>query len=498
MSEVLEVTGISKAFGGVQALRNVNLAIHEGEIHCLAGGNGSGKSTLIKIVSGYYKADNGTIRINGKEFKKLNPIDAIMEGIQVIYQDLSVFPNLSVAENIALNNELFNKRRFINWNNIRAVARESMDKVKINLPLDEKVEDLSIADKQMIAICRALVNNAKLIIMDEPTTALTRREIKKLFEVIKTLQRQGVSVLFVSHKLNEVFEISERFTVLRNGENVITDNTDNVDYDKFVHYMTGRNIQEDYFIPNRIDTKQPILKVRNLSLTNGFKDISFEVYRGEILGITGLLGSGRTELALSLFGLFPAEQGEIFLDGKRIEVRSPIEAVRNGIGYVPEDRISEGLFLEQSIRKNIAVSSIDNMVKSNGTVDFAKIDGALESWVKELSIIMGAKDDAASTLSGGNQQKIVLGKWLEMKPRVLILNGPTVGVDVGAKFDLHHYLRKLVEDHDIGIILISDDIPEIHKNCNRILVMRKGRICSEVTNTQTTEKDLLSLITKEG
>ena len=344
MSEVLEVTGISKAFGGVQALKNVNLAIHEGEIHCLAGGNGSGKSTLIKIVSGYYKADSGTIRINGKEFKKLNPIDAIMEGIQVIYQDLSVFPNLSVAENIALNNELFNKRKIISRKNFRAVARESMDKVKINLPLDEKVEDLSIADKQMIAICRALVNNAKLIIMDEPTTALTRKEIKKLFEVIKTLQRQGVSVLFVSHKLNEVFEISERFTVLRNGENVITDNTDNVDYDRFVYYMTGRNIQEDYFMPKRIDTKQPILKVRNLSLTNGFKDISFEVYRGEILGITGLLGSGRTELALSLFGLFPAEQGEIFLDGKRIEVRSPIEAVKNGMGYVPEDRISEDCF----------------------------------------------------------------------------------------------------------------------------------------------------------
>lgn len=497
MSEILKVTGISKTFGGVQALKNVSLTIHKGEIHCLAGGNGSGKSTLIKIISGFYKADSGRIEINGNEYKKLTPIDAIMEGIQVIYQDLSIFPNLSVAENIALNNELYNKRKIVNWKNIKNTAEESMKKIGINLPLKEKVENLSVADKQLIAICRALVSNAKLIIMDEPTTALTRKEIKKLFEIIKKLQQQGVSILFVSHKLDEVFEISENFTVFRNGENVVTDSTANVDYEKFVFYMTGRKIEEDFFEPHNIDIKQPIFKVENLSLTNGFRDISFEIYKGEILGITGLLGSGRTELALSLFGLFPAEQGNIYLDGKKVEVRSPIDAVKNGIGYVPEDRLTEGLFLVQSTKKNIAVSNIDNLVKSNGTVDFERIDSSLENWKNELSIIMGDKDDPISTLSGGNQQKIVLAKWLETNPKLLILNGPTVGVDVGAKYDLHNYLRRLVENYGIGIIIISDDIPEIHKNCNRILVMRKGKICSEVTNTQTTEKDLFSLIANE-
>ncbi len=498
MSEILKVTGINKAFGGVQALKNANLTIHKGEIHCLAGGNGSGKSTLIKIISGFYKADSGRIEINGNEFSRITPIDAIMEGIQVIYQDLSVFPNLSVAENIALNSELYNRRKIVNWRNIRGIAKESMDKIGINLPLDENVENLSIADKQLIAICRALVNNARLIIMDEPTTALTRKEIRKLFEIIKMLKQQGVSILFVSHKLNEVFEISERFTVLRNGENIITDSTDNVDSEKFIFYMTGRKIEEDFFIPGTIETRQPVYKVENLSLTNGFKDISFEIYRGEILGITGLLGSGRTELALSLFGLFPAQHGDIYLDGKKIKINSPIDAVKNGIGYVPEDRLAQGLFLVQSIRKNIAISNIDNMVKRNGTVDYDRIDSSLENWVKELSIVMGGKEDAASTLSGGNQQKVVLAKWLETNPRVLILNGPTVGVDVGAKFDLHNYLRRLVENHNIGVIIISDDIPEIHKNCNRILVMRKGKICDEVVNVETTEKDLLSLITKEG
>jgi len=496
MSEILKVTGISKNFGGVQALKNVNLTIHKGEIHCLAGGNGSGKSTLIKIISGVYKADSGKIEINGKEYRKLTPMDAIMEGIQVIYQDLSIFPNLSVAENIALNSELYSKRKIVNWKNIKKIAEESMNKIGISLPLKEKVENLSVADKQLIAICRALVSNAKLIIMDEPTTALTRKEIKKLFEIIKKLQQQGVSILFVSHKLDEVFEISEKFTVFRNGENVITDSTVNVDYDKFVFYMTGRKIEEDFFISSNKE-EQPIFKVENLSLTNGFKDISFEIYKGEILGITGLLGSGRTELALSLFGLFPAEQGDIYLNGEKIRIRSPIDAIKNGIGYVPEDRLTEGLFLAQSTRKNIAVSNIDSMVKSNGTVDFDRIDSALEKWKNELSIIMGDKDDPISTLSGGNQQKVVLAKWLETNPKLLILNGPTVGVDVGAKFDLHNYLRGLVENYGIGIIIISDDIPEIHKNCSRILVMRKGRICSEVINTHTTEKDLFSLIVNE-
>jgi simple sugar transport system ATP-binding protein len=498
MAEILKATGINKAFGGVQALKNVSLSIDKGEIHCLAGGNGSGKSTLIKIISGVYSADAGTIEINGKEYKKFNPIDAIMEGIQVIYQDLSIFPNLSVAENIALNDQLYNKTKIVNWKNIKKTARESMAQIGISLPLDEKVENLSVADKQLIAICRSLVSNAKLIIMDEPTTSLTRKEIKKLFDIIKKLQQQGVSILFVSHKLDEVFEISERFTVLRNGENVIVDSTKNVDNDKFIYYMTGRKIEEDLFTPTQALDGPAIFEVKNLSLLNGFQDINFKIHRGEILGITGLLGSGRTELAMALFGLFPADQGSILLDGKEIQIHDPVDALKNGIGYVPEDRLLEGLFLDHSIKNNVAISNLDRMVKSNGTIDFNKIADAVERWQRELSIVMGDSGQPVSTLSGGNQQKVVLAKWLQTNPRVLILNGPTVGVDVGAKFDLHNYLRMLAREKDIGIILISDDIPEIHKNCNRILVMRKGRLRESVVNTEITENELLALITREG
>jgi len=495
---ILKITQVSKAFGGVQALDHVDLTIHKGEIHCLAGGNGSGKSTLIKLISGFYKPDEGTIEINGSRHQKLTPMEAINEGVQVIYQDFSVFPNLTVAENIAINDEMASRKKLVNWKQVYAKAKTAIDKIGVDLPLRAKVEDLSVADKQLIAISRAMLHDASLIIMDEPTTALTRHEIDKLFEIIRGLQKQGIAILFVSHKLDEVFEIAQRFTILRNGRNVVTDETGNVDHQKFIYYMTGRNFEAQPFDPEIPEGSPPLLQIKNLGLKRGFADISFSVYPGEVIGIIGLLGSGRTELAKSLFGLYPADEGEIWIGDKKAVIDSPQAAIAHKIGYVPEDRLSEGLALEQSISRNMAVANIDALCSKGSRVDFAQIKKDIEFWKEELTIVMRDPDAPIQTLSGGNQQKVVLAKWLEIKPKVLVLNGPTVGVDVGAKYDLHNYLHELAATLEIAIIVISDDVQEVLENCNRIFVMKKGRFTGEFRNTELTEQELLAQITKQG
>ena len=496
MSEtLLEVKGISKHFGGVKALDRVDLTIGKGEIHCLLGENGCGKSTLIKVISGFYKPDGGTIIYDGKTYDHLTINQSIQLGIQVIYQDMSVFPNLTVAENIALNFELYNKKKLVNWKNVYKIAKQSLEHIGIDIPLDAKVGTLSVADKQLVAIARSILYNSRLIIMDEPTSALTRREVDKLFKVIRQLQSEGISVLFVSHKLDEVFEIAERFTILRNGRLIITDDAKNVDNEKFVYYMTGRKIEENYFAPENVDTTKSLFKVENLCLKNGFENISFDIHPGEILGITGLLGSGRTELAKALFGLYAADSGSIYIDGREAHIRTPMEALKLNIAYVPEDRLTEGLFLTQSIENNMIVANINGLKKKNGTVDFEKGHTDCESWVKNLEIKINELEDGIQTLSGGNQQKVVLGKWLETAPKVLILNGPTVGVDIGAKFDIHNYLRGLAAQKNMAIILISDDINEVLMNCNRILIIKSGHIVSEYKNTDLTAEKLQALIT---
>lgn len=491
---VLKVKNVSKAFAGVKALNKINLEIRKGEIHCLAGENGCGKSTLIKIISGVYTLDEGSVEFNGKEYTKITPIEAIMNGIQVIYQDFSIFPNLTVMENLAYNSELAKKKKIVNWKNLRKTAEQAISKIDFKVDLDALVGDLSVADKQLVAISRALMNDAKLIIMDEPTTALTKKEVDALFKIILDLQSRGIAILFVSHKLEEVFEISERFTVMRNGENVITCPTSELDNKKFSYYMTGREFEDVRFEPVLKD-EAPILQVENLSMKNGFYDINFQLKRGEILGITGLLGSGRTELALALFGARAAEGGSIKVDGKDIKLDSIRKAIKNKIGYVPEDRLTEGLFMERSIGDNIIISEIDGLSKTAGIIEKKVLDDEVGKWVSDLKIATKNADNPVSTLSGGNQQRVVLAKWLATKPDVLILNGPTVGVDIGSKHDIHEILRKLA-DMGVAIIIISDDIPEVIANCNRVLVMKAGRIVSEFDTKETSESALAELMTK--
>ncbi|PKG25261.1 sugar ABC transporter ATP-binding protein [Niallia nealsonii] len=485
---LIKITNLSKSFSGVKALQQVSITINEGEVRCLAGENGCGKSTLIKMISGFYQPDEGSIEINGNSYKNLSPMDAIKEGIQVIYQDFSIFPNLTVAENIALNVQLAQNKRVINWKYVYKVAEEAINKVGINIDLSAKVETLSVADKQLVAISRAILQNAKLIIMDEPTTALTQKEVKSLFSIINELKKEGISILFVSHKLDEVYEICDKITILRNGKNVKDGDIQEIERRKLVEYMTGREIEDNFYQPS-IQKDKALLKVDRLSKENGFNDISFELYPGEIMGITGLLGSGRTELAKSLFGLLPVDSGSIFIEEKQVKIKNVHDAIKHQIGYVPEDRLTEGLFLSQSIGKNIVVSVIDRILKKSKLVDNKKMNHEMDKWITDLTIKTPSHKLPVQVLSGGNQQRVVLAKWLATNPKILILNGPTVGVDIGSKAEIHRIIREFA-GRGVGVIVISDDISEVIHNCNRILVMKKGKIVNEFQNTAITEQEL--------
>lgn len=487
---LLKAKNVHKSFAAVHALNGVSLEIKPGEIHCLAGENGSGKSTLIKVISGVYQRDSGTIEFNGEKFPDVvTPIEAIKRGIQIIYQDFSIFPNLTVMENLAINNELAENHKTVSWKRMRKIAEEAIARINFKVDLDVQLGTLSVADKQLVAISRALMFNAKLIIMDEPTTALTRKEVQSLFDIILKLKEEGIAILFVSHKLDEVFEISERFTIFRNGKHVITGNTDELDDERFTYYMTGREFEHRQFTPKYI-SKETTLEIRNLTLANHYENINFSVKSGEILGITGLLDSGRTELALSLFGLKPADSGDVLVKGEKVVLNSPTDAMASNIGFVPEDRLSEGLFLPQSIGDNMVFARIDDLTNERGIIDKDRYDQEIENWVDQMSIDTPNPDNACSTLSGGNQQRALLGKWLATKPEILILSGPTVGVDIGSKFDIHGILQNLA-DEGMTIIIISDDLPEILENCSKILILKDGKKVQEVDSSDASEQFIL-------
>lgn len=477
---ILSVKGIKKSFGGVHALKGVDLEIKRGETHCLAGENGCGKSTIIKVISGFYKPDAGTIEVDGKGYPVMNPSEAIKAGIQVIYQDFSIFPNLTVIENLAFNQVLANKKKLVNRKEFRRIAEAAVKKINFDVDLDALVETLPVADKQLIAISRALLDNAKLIIMDEPTTALTKKEVNRLFEIITDLKKNGVTILFVSHKLDEVFEISDSITILRNGENVISCPVEEMTEEKFAYYMTGRHFDTQVVKEIRKERGgEVVMEARNLSAP-GFEDVSFTLREGEILGITGQLGSGRTELSLALFGMLKPTAGQVLVNGKEVQIRSVADAQKLGIALVPEDRLTEGLFLPQSIIRNITVTRLDSLANKLGVVNNKKVVEESAKWVKDIGVATKNHEFPVQTLSGGNQQKVVLGRWLANDPKVLILNGPTVGVDIGAKYDIHKLLRELAEQ-GMAIIVVSDDAAEVIATCDRAIVMQGGRVTGKIT-----------------
>jgi simple sugar transport system ATP-binding protein len=488
--EILRVEHIGKRFGGVVALDDVNLSIGQGETCCLVGENGSGKSTLIKIISGIYTPDQGDIYINGHHYHKITPIESIREGIQVIYQDFSLFPNLTVAENIALNQQLSSGKPLVNWKTIHRIAAEGLERINVSLPLDAIVDTLSTADRQLIAIVKALLAEARIIIMDEPTTALTRKEIASLFKLINELKQRGISTLFVSHKLNEVTEIADRTVIFRNGQKVMDQSARGLDIKTMEFYMTGREIQAgsvDFGTVPQVES--PLLKVEKINLSHGFFDVSFELRQNEVLGITGLLGSGRAELGLALFGELPVDSGRIWVEGREVQLKKITDAVAAGIGFVPEDRVREGLFLEHSINNNIIVTLVDRLKGRLRIMDRKRQAAESEKWIKRLELKTPSGELPAKSLSGGNQQRVVLAKWLAMNPKILILNGPTVGVDVGSKAEIHELIRTLAKQ-GLGIVIISDDIPELTQTCHRILLMRSGRLVEEFTRETISEERL--------
>lgn len=495
MPYVIELTGIRKSFGGIHALKGIDIAIHPGEVHCLVGENGSGKSTLIKIMSGVYVPDAGEIRIDGIPWARLTPSASIAAGIHVIYQDLSLFPNLSVAENIGVRQYMEKRRYLVDWRRLHESANDAMRRIGVSLNPDRPVRDLSIADRQLVAICRAIAEDARLVIMDEPTASLTRTEVDALFSIVRDLQRRNLAILFVSHRLNEVMEIAERVTVLRDGEPAGIYDARELNDARLAYLMTGQKF--DYDINRTLcDMGTPLLEVRNLSKRRNYADISFILHRGEILGITGLLGSGRTELALSLFGCSAPDSGEIFIENRPVRLKSNRDAIRSGIGYLPEDRLTLGLILDQSVEDNTVLTVLESLVGHNGLIDDERLNAIVRVWIESLHIKVSGPGVPVRTLSGGNQQKVVLAKWLATNPKILILDSPTVGVDVVAKHGIFEIVKALAAK-GIGIILISDEVPEVFCNAHRVLLMRKGRLAGEYRPGDISEKELAVKINAE-
>ncbi len=492
MQDFLQLRSISKSYVGVRALKGVDFSIREGEIHCLVGENGSGKSTLIKIISGILHPDSGEILIMGRTMDHMEAAASLARGIRVIYQDLSLFPNLTVAENIAISELEDERTAFINWNAVRRIARAAMDRIKVDMDPAALVGELPIGLQQLVAICRALTRDLKLLILDEPTASLTKPDIDSLLKVVRDLQASGIAILFVSHKLNEIFEVAERVTVLRDGESVGTLPRAELTNEKLVSLMTGRTITETRFSYSAAG-KPALIEVRSLSKKNNFQDVSFRLSAGEIVGITGLIGSGRTELALALFGISPAESGEILINGKPVKIASVQDAVNAGIAYVPENRLVQGLIMKQSVADNVIAAILDRLLTSMRLVDPKKRKHKAAEWIKALDIRLSDTGVAVQTLSGGNQQRVVIAKWLATEPRILVLDGPTVGIDVMAKSSIHSSIRELAAA-GMGVLLISDEIPEVVNNCNRILIMRSGRIRREVPTAGVLAEEVQRLV----
>lgn len=483
MEPILSASNISKSFIGVRALNNIDITINAGEIHCLAGENGCGKSTLVKCISGVYTPDEGTIQIEGQTCGSMTPIEAMNHGIQVIYQDLSLFQHMTVAENIAISKLKFENTKIINWKTIKAIAKEQLDKIGVTMDLDETVGEISMANKQMVAICRALAQNAKILFMDEPTTALTKTEVSHLMKVMLELKKKGLAIVFISHKLDEVFEVADKITIFRNGNKIGDFNSGDLDEKSLSYYMTGREIEYPRYHRTYKDNT-PILSVEHLTRKGQYEDMSLTVRPGDIIGLTGLLGSGRTELAMSLFGLNKTQAGVIKVNGKEVDINSPMVAKKYGIALLPEDRSREGLFIERKIKENISAPIIDTICKK-GIVNRKKENEIAEKYVEELNVRTPSIETVVGTLSGGNQQKVVISKWIATSPKVFIMDTPTVGIDIGSKAEIYEQIHKFA-DEGMAIILISDEIQEVMANCNRVLVMAHGKCVVELS-----EEDLM-------
>ena len=471
---LLELRRLTKSFGGARALRGIDFDLDVGEVHALLGENGAGKSTLIKIVTGAHRPDEGTITVAGRPVVDLTPAAAHALGIACIYQQPALFPDLTVAENIALRLESGAALQRVDWTVRRARARELLERIGAAISTDAEVRSLSMPEQQLVEIACALGAGARIVIMDEPTASLTQQEQERLFAVVRELRRNGVGVIYISHRLEEIFALADRVTVLRDGETVGTSAVSQIDEAALIRLMVGREMTQIY-PPSEAAPGEVRLSLRGVGCAaSGVHEVSFEVRAGEIFGLAGLVGAGRTELARVLFGLTPGDAGEIRLGGARLAPRSPAEAVARGIAYVPEDRRHHGVVLEMPVAQNMTMAIHRHIFPGQWLRFGAERALALE-FIRDLAVKCAGPDASTSSLSGGNQQKVSLARWLATKPRLLILDEPTQGVDVGAKSEIHRIIRGLARD-GMAVLLISSDLPEVIGMCDRIGVMRGGTL----------------------
>jgi rhamnose transport system ATP-binding protein len=491
VTALLHATSISKSFDGLQALRDVSFELAAGEVHALVGENGAGKSTLIKIIAGAEQPDSGTLTIAGRTVQGLTPVVARSLGVATIYQQPSLFPQLSVAENIGLALEPRGRFARIKWDERRRRARELLARIGADLDPGRLIETLAMPEQQLVEIAKAIGARARILVMDEPTSSLSDHEVERLVDIIDHLRADGVGIIYISHRFDEVFRVADRVTVLRDGERVITCERRGLDRAALVRAMVGRDLAAIY--PTREVNAGPVaLELRHISsLASDLKDVSLTVSRGEILGLAGLVGSGRTELAETVFGLRSADAGVILVDGVEVEIRSPLEAIAHGIGYVPEDRRQHGVVMPMSVAANVTLASLSSVAR-RGIVDETAERRVAASYVDRLAIKTRSVDAEVSSLSGGNQQKVALARWLATRPSILILDEPTQGVDVGAKAEIHAIMSRLAEQ-GTAILMISSELPEILGMSDRVAVMHRGRLAGIVSRADATAEKVLTM-----
>ena len=488
----LKTKNIGKTFSGVNVLRNVDFDLKPGEVHALVGENGAGKSTFVKILSGVYTPTEGKLFLDEKNINITSPIVAQKNGVSLIHQEPQSFSHLSVAENIFMGHMDGNNLSRVEWQEINNKSNEILKSIGLKIDPKNIMEGLSIADQQMIEIAGALSKNSKVLIMDEPTSPLTPNEVGKLFDIVNKLKSNGMAIIFISHRLEEIRQISDRVTIFRDGDLITTKNINEVSNEEIIKFMIGRNIEEIEVKENQfIKNDEYILNVKNLSLSKKFNDISFNLKKGEILGFAGLVGAGRTEVAKSIFGAEKFDKGEIIYNGESIVNNSPNEAINNGFAYVPEDRKQMGIFGPVAVEDNVTSAIPKEISNSIGLINSKTVSTMTNDYINKFNIILTSGRQLIEELSGGNQQKCIISKWLLSKPKVLILDEPTRGVDVGVKSEMYEIINKLAED-GTAIILISSELPEILSLSHRIIVMREGKITKILNNKEATQEKIMS------
>lgn len=492
---ILTVRGVTKSFPGVRALKGVDLTIWPGEVHALVGENGAGKSTLMKILAGAQRPDGGEITLYGKPVHFHTPHQARAAGIGIIYQELTIAPNLTVAGNVFLGSEETKLGFLTDTPAMIQHTQAVLDRLGARFRASQRAAHLSIAEQQQIEIARALFYKSRILVMDEPTTALSDRETDRLFDIVRQLRSEGLAIIYISHRMAEIYELGDRLSVFRDGEYVGELTRPEFSSDRIIEMMVGRKLEDLY--PQKIAGHgDVVLQVKNMSDKEHVKNAGLELRAGEVLGLAGLVGAGRTELARLIFGADPKESGEVYLNGKMVEIKSPIDAVKLGIGYVPEDRKLAGVFLQMSCRDNIAMNVLGRNAKG-GIIDFGYINERSRAQAKALSLRAASLWVRAGGLSGGNQQKLLLARWLEINPKVLILDEPTRGVDIGAKAEIYAVIQQLASK-GMAVVFISSELPEILGVCKRVIVMREGVVMGEVggdTGIEVTQQNIMKLAT---